>query len=61
MRQPNPMLELACGEYDIAKREANGSQQITTKIIEKRLGLRPNQLRNYRANYLSRKTRLSPK
>lgn len=49
-------LELACGEYDLAKEEArkNGaSQRVTIAIIEKRFGLPRGALENYRANHLS--------
>jgi len=56
MRQVNPNLHIASGEYDIEKRKAiqlGLSQRITIPIMERRLGLKPNQLANYRANYLS--------
>jgi hypothetical protein len=53
MRQPNPKVELASGEYD--RRRANGIREPGIAIIERLFGLPPGQLKNYRANHLSRK------
>lgn len=50
-------LELACGEYDLAKEEAckkGAAQRVTIAIIEKRFGLPRGSLQQYRANHLSR-------
>jgi hypothetical protein len=55
MRQPNPKVELASGEYD--RRRTNGIREPGIAHIERLFKLRPRQLRNYRANYLSRKER----
>ena len=60
MKQVNPQFELACGEYDSCKSKAriNGNPHtVTIRIVERRLGVKRGQLRNYRANYLSRKHR----
>jgi hypothetical protein len=51
MRQPNPKVELASGEYD--RRKKNGQPGIA--IIARQFGISHQQLRNYRANYVSRK------
>jgi hypothetical protein len=53
-QEPNPKAALASGEYD--RRKANGAAQPGIAVIERPFGLRPKQLANYRANYLSRRT-----
>jgi hypothetical protein len=53
MKQPNPKVEIASGEYD--RRRANGIREPGIALIERMFGLRPRQLAHYRANYLSRK------
>jgi hypothetical protein len=60
MREPNPKLALASGEYDLAKSEAVASgraRTVTIALVGKRLRLRPRSLANYRANYYSRRSR----
>jgi hypothetical protein len=54
MRRSDPQVELASGEYD--RRKAKG-YQLGIVVIERLFKLRPNSLRNYRANYYSRKVR----
>lgn len=51
----DPKIPLADGEYVVAKRAAGNSHRVTIPIIEKRFGLKPGQLINYRANHYSRK------
>jgi hypothetical protein len=55
MKTPNPKAEIASGEYD--RRKAAGFQQPGIAHVERLFGLRPGQLKNYRANYVSRKQR----
>ena len=55
LRPVNPKAEVASGEYD--RRRTAGIQQPGVQHIERLFKLRQGQLRNYRANYLSRKSR----
>lgn len=48
-------VALADGEYMREKEKVNNSHQITVVMIEKRFGLKPGQLANYRANHYSRR------
>jgi hypothetical protein len=52
-REPNPKAAVASGEFD--RRRANGIREPGIAHIERLFGLRPGQLANYRANYLSRR------
>jgi hypothetical protein len=55
MRQPNPKVEIASGEYDRRKRA--GIREPGIELVARMFNLRPEQLKNYRANYLARKKR----
>jgi hypothetical protein len=55
MRTPDPKVEVASGEFD--RRKANGLRQPGIAHIGRLFKLRPRQLANYRANYISRKER----
>jgi hypothetical protein len=55
MKAPNPKTEIASGEYD--RRKAAGLQQPGIAYIERLFKLKPGQLKNYRANYVSRRQR----
>jgi hypothetical protein len=51
----NPKVELASGEYD--RRKLTGILPGTDQVA-KLFGVRPETLRNYRANHISRKPRI---
>jgi len=55
MRQPNPKVELASGEYDRRTLAIRGKASIV--CIAKLFRITPRQLANYRANYISRRQR----
>lgn len=46
---------MANDTYEMAKAEAGQSMAVSVRLIEKRLGLKPGQLKSWRANNLSRK------
>jgi hypothetical protein len=54
MRRPNPVVELASGEFD--RRKAS-IKQPGVAIVARHYGISPQQLLNYRANYISRNKR----
>jgi hypothetical protein len=49
----NPRIEAASGEYD--RRRANGVQQPSIDAVARLFKVNPQALRNYRANWISRK------
>jgi hypothetical protein len=52
LKQINPKVELASGDYD--RRKEKGIIP-SVAVIARIHGIKHNQLRNYRANYISRK------
>jgi len=52
--QPNPKIELASGEYD--RRKQRGIIP-SVDAVARLFGVIPKALKNYRANYVSRKKR----
>lgn len=57
MKCHNPTVEIADGEYALAKAEAAKLGHVTRvniRMIERRFKLRPGQLASYRANHYSR-------
>lgn len=55
MRQPDPKVQLASGEYD--RRVQVVRKQVSVRQVAQLFSIPPNRLRNYRANYVSRKGR----
>jgi hypothetical protein len=55
VREPSLKAALASGEFD--RRRAAGIQSPGIVVMERLFKLRPQQLKYYRANYLSRKRR----
>jgi hypothetical protein len=56
MKQINPKVELASGEYD--RLLGMPGWKPTIRIVARRCRISERALRNYRANYISRKERL---
>jgi hypothetical protein len=54
MRQINPKVELASGEYDLRKRKG---LEPGIAPVARLFGIQRRKLDNYRANYISRKSR----
>ena len=54
MRQPNPIVELASGEYDRRKMN-NPGVQVALFPVARLFNIPPKKLVNFRANYVSRK------